>query len=277
VTIKRDATAPSISSTVSPAPNGNGWNNTAMTVSFTCGDNLSGVASCGPTQTLSWEGAGQSANGTVVDNAGNSASDTVSGINFDLTAPSVSFTGVTNGATYKLGSVPAAGCDTSDDLSGVATAASLSLSGGPIVGSFTATCSGAEDYAGHTGFASATYTVIYNFNGFFRPMDNPDIAINKVKAGQAIPVKFSLNGNQGLNIFASGYPIAPAIACTPGALVDTIEETVTAGGSSLSYDPLTDQYFYVWKTDKNWANTCRVLNVTLIDGTVHTANFQFTK
>jgi hypothetical protein len=89
VTIKRDATPPTISGSASPAAN-SGWNNTDVAVSFTCDDNLSGVASCGPDQTLSSEGAGQSATGTAVDEAGNSASDTVSGINIDKTAPTAS-------------------------------------------------------------------------------------------------------------------------------------------------------------------------------------------
>jgi hypothetical protein len=54
-----------------------------------------------------------------------------------------------------------------------------------------------------------------------------------------------------------------------------VEGTVTAGGSSLSYDPLTDTYTYVWKTNKGWANTCRQLVIVLNDGTTHTADFQF--
>lgn len=86
---KYDATAPTISGSAAPAPNGNGWNNTDVDVSFTCNDNLSGVASCGPNQTLNGDGAGQSAIGNAVDNAGNSASDTVSGINIDKTAPGI--------------------------------------------------------------------------------------------------------------------------------------------------------------------------------------------
>jgi hypothetical protein len=52
---------------------------------------------------------------------------------------------------------------------------------------------------------------------------------------------------------------------------------VTAGGSSLSYDPTLDQYNYVWKTDRAWAGSCRQLVVKLVDGTFHRANFKFTK
>lgn len=89
IPLKRDATAPTISDGIFPAPNAAGWNNTDIAVVFTCADNLSGVATCGPNQILVREGAGQSESGTVVDRAGNSASVTMSGINIDKTAPAV--------------------------------------------------------------------------------------------------------------------------------------------------------------------------------------------
>jgi len=31
----------------------------------------------------------------------------------------------------------------------------------------------------------------------------------------------------------------------------------------------------VWKTEKSWAGQCRVLKVTLADGSEHTATFRF--
>jgi Tol biopolymer transport system component len=114
----------------------------------------------------------------------------------------------------------------------------------------------------------------FNFSGFFQPVDNLP-TLNVVKAGQAIPVKFSLNGDQGLNIFAAGYPGSQIIQCDSTTVVDGIEETVTAGSSSLSYDPSTDTYTYVWKTNKAWANSCRQLVVKLNDGSYHQANFKF--
>ena len=118
--------------------------------------------------------------------------------------------------------------------------------------------------------------VIFNFTGFFRPVDNLPV-LNIVKAGSAVPVKFSLNGNQGLNIFATGYPVSVSMSCTTTDLYDYIEETVTAGGSSLSYDASANQYVYVWKTEKSWAGSCRQLVVKLSDGTYHRANFNFAK
>jgi len=279
-TVKLDKTAPTINGSRTPAANSFGWNKTDVEVKFSCDDNLSGVASCGPDRTLSSEGAGQSVTGNAEDNAGNPATTAVvSGINIDLTAPVVSVTGVTPGFSYTLGSVPAAGCNTTDALSGVATNATVALSGGQIVGGgtvglITANCTGATDKAANIGSKSVTYSVVFAWTGFFQPVDNGNV-FNGVKAGSAIPVKFSLGGNQGLSIFKSGYPKVGQVPCNSTAPVDEIEVTVTAGNSSLTYDAVAGQYVYVWKTDKAWVGSCRVLQVTLADDTPHTAYFQF--
>jgi hypothetical protein len=118
--------------------------------------------------------------------------------------------------------------------------------------------------------------LLYLFEGFFPPIANPPV-LNEAKAGSGIPIKFSLNGDQGLDIFAAGYPLSVPIPCPSGTVPDGVEETVNAGSSSLSYDPVTDQYTYVWKTNKNWANSCRRLIVILDDGSVHYADFKFKK
>lgn len=89
VTVKRDATAPTISGSRSPQANGDGWNNGDVVVSFTCDDATSGVVGCGPDTTLSSEGASQSVSGTVQDAAGNAAATTVDEISIDVTAPEV--------------------------------------------------------------------------------------------------------------------------------------------------------------------------------------------
>jgi hypothetical protein len=113
----------------------------------------------------------------------------------------------------------------------------------------------------------------FTFVGFFQPVDNLP-TVNSVNAGQAIPVKFSLTGYQGMNIFVAGFPASQVIACSSGT-PDPIEETVTAGSSSLSYDATTDRYTYVWKTEKAWKGTCRKLVVKFTDGTTREAVFQF--
>ena len=127
------------------------------------------------------------------------------------------------------------------------------------------------DNGGLTATDSATVFVIFNFTGFFQPVDNFP-TINMVKAGASVPVKFSLGGNKGLSIFATGYPKSEQIACDSTAEVDG---TVTAGSNGLSFDPSTNVYTFVWKTEKAWVNTCRQLVVKLTDGTSHRANFKF--
>jgi hypothetical protein len=111
---------------------------------------------------------------------------------------------------------------------------------------------------------------------FLSPV-NPLPTVNTVKAGASIPVKFSLGGNFGLNIFAPGYPISQQIVNDPQAPADAIEETVAAGSSGLTYSTATGVYTYVWKTDKNWANTSRQLTIKLTNGTEHKASFKFSK
>lgn len=276
VAIKRDATPPSIKATLDK-PEAEWYNvsSGAPTISFTCDDETSGVAGDCPTPYTFPEGANQSRAALIADWAGNQASADVSGISVDLTPPVVAVTGASDGASYLLGSVPAIGCSTTDTLSGVAREAALALDG-DVVGLITATCSGATDVAGNTGSASITYYVGYAFTGFFHPVANLPLW-NSAKAGSAIPVKFSLDGNQGLRVFEAGYPRAPAIKCDTLALLDAIEETVSAGSSSLSYDPELDQYTYVWKTEKAWAGTCRQLLVRLKDGNLYRSNYRFTR
>ena len=118
------------------------------------------------------------------------------------------------------------------------------------------------------------YVPPYAFTGFYSPVDSLP-TLNTVKAGQSIPVRFSLGGDRGLEIFTAGYPKAQQIACDSGAPGDAIEETMSSASSGLQYDPATDTYTYAWKTQKSWARTCRQLVVRLTDGTEHIASFQF--
>ena len=107
------------------------------------------------------------------------------------------------------------------------TATSEAVTGGPV-GTLTATCSGARDNAGNSADAvTATYAVRYAFDGFLRPIDNG--VWNARKAGAAVPVKFSLAGDQGLAILADGSPSSRPIDCDTGAPSDTGTPTHTAG------------------------------------------------
>jgi hypothetical protein len=145
-------------------------------------------------------------------------------------------------------------------------------------GTTTVNCS-SSDSRGNTSNGSFTVTVNYNWTGFFQPVDNPG-TFNKVKIGSTVPVKFSLGGNQGLNIFfSSAYPqVSKPITCGVNPAVDTLEEYAPTGtNSGLKYDATANQYIYNWKTDGYKAGECRSLIVKLADGSVKTANFTFFK
>jgi uncharacterized repeat protein (TIGR01451 family) len=159
-----------------------------------------------------------------------------------------------------------------DNCAGAITFSYSPASGSTFnVGPTTVTVT-ATDAHGNSGTATFTVTVLYNFTGFFSPIGNLP-TLNVVNAGKAVPVKFSLSGNKGLGIFAVNNPYSTTINCSTTDPAADVTETLTAGGSSLSYSP--DQYNYVWKTESSWAGTCRQLTVTLNDGSVHKANFKF--
>jgi hypothetical protein len=120
--------------------------------------------------------------------------------------------------------------------------------------------------------ADATLS-LWKFSGFFQPVDNPP-TVNIVNAGSAVPVKFSLGGNRGLGILTTGSPVVTTVACPGTAAFDTIETTVAATTSGLQYDATSGQYTYVWKTAKG-STGCRQLDVKLVDGTDHVAQFKF--
>lgn len=173
-------------------------------------------------------------------------------------------------ATSMVVNYPAA---TATDNCSAAPTVSYSHASGSVfpVGPTTVTVT-ATDAAGNESHCSFTVTVRYLFTGFFSPVNNLP-TLNSVNAGRAIPVKFSLSGNKGLNILAPNNPYTVSLNCNTNDPGVDVVETLTAGSSSLSFGG--DQYNYVWKTESSWAGTCRQLVVTLNDGSVHVANFKF--
>jgi hypothetical protein len=282
-TVKVDKTAPSVSCGAADGL----WHASDVSIACTSGDGTSGLANGADADfnlTTSVASGTETSNAStnsrsVADQAGNSATaGPISGNKIDKKAPSISITAPT-ATTYALNQVVAANYSCSDGGADVASCAGTVASGANLnttsVGPKTFTLN-ATDNAANTSSVNVNYTVAYNFSGFFQPVDNGSV-LNVVKAGSAVPVKFSLGGNFGLNIMAANSPASGAVTCSSSEPPDAIEETVTAGGSSLSYDATTNQYTYVWKTDKAWANTCRQLHVKLTDGTDHVADFKFTK
>ena len=123
-----DTVAPTIAAQRDTAANGNGWNNTDVASSYMASDVLAGLDDNSPAAgayTFTTDGEGQSHTFTVTDKAGNTATATVSNVNIDTVAPTI--TGSLNKVPASTGwynlvtGVPTYSYLASDGLSGLET------------------------------------------------------------------------------------------------------------------------------------------------------------
>ena len=135
------------------------------------------------------------------------------------------------------------------------------------------------DNAGNHDSMSVTYSVVYDFDGFLWPLENPP-SVNRWKAGKKVPVRFSLgSSNRGAPPVVSGYPKVAAVACGTGAQPDGGERARGSWkkGSFGQSKRGRGAYMFVWKTEKKWAGDCRQLVLKLDDGTMHRVELQFVR
>jgi hypothetical protein len=131
-TVNISTTPPTILASVSPAPNGNGWLNTAPIVSFVCNGPVAPIASCPSPQQVTKTGANQVVSGTVADYAGATATASVL-LNIDTTPPVLNVTSPPSGSNFNTQQTPVQGL-VSDAISGVQSVtcggATATLTGG---------------------------------------------------------------------------------------------------------------------------------------------------
>lgn len=278
VTVKLDKTAPAISGAVTAGNlTASGWYSGPVTVTFTCSDDLSGIAACPDPVILSVNGT-NAASGTATDKAGNTRSVIVGGIRIDQEKPTLTAADVNvQGRIYTLGSTPAATCTATDELSGIASC-SVTVAGGSSngVGTWTYTAT-AVDRAGNTTTITGTYRVIYRFEGFAQPINDTAHQIGSstsvFKAGSTVPVKFQLKNSAGVSVASTVAPtwLTPVKG---SAMTAAVDESVYAAspdsGSAFRYDAASAQYIYNWKTGTG-GNYWRV-GVRLDDGQTYFVN-----
>jgi hypothetical protein len=271
-----DLTAPSITAIVSPARPASGWWNIASgapTVTYTCGDGTSGVKSCTMRYTFV-EGADQSHTGYAEDNTGNTNSASVSDIDVDLTAPTLTWSSVlpADGGVYYYMFVPAEPtCNAVDTLSGPNGCAVTGYGTG--LGSHTITAT-ALDVAGNSYSESRTYTVNkWTMNGFFQPVDMGNVW-NTVKKGSTVPLKWRIFAGttelKDISYIRSVMSIS--VACTAFGTEDAVEEIVTTGGTVLRYDTVGGQFIDNWKVPSTVG--CYRVVMTALDGSQIAAYFK---
>lgn len=108
----------------------------------------------------------------------------------------------------------------------------------------------------------------FDFDGFYRPVSNPPATIT-VRAGAAVPLRFSLGGDYGLDVL---FETPQVYACGDWPLGDSVDALSVLG---LTYDVAAEEYKYEWKTLKGWRGTCRTFEITFSDGTYRTVNVNF--
>ncbi|RNE66733.1 OmpL47-type beta-barrel domain-containing protein [Cryobacterium tepidiphilum] len=279
VTVRLDKTAPRITGAVTSGTlTASGWYNGPVTVTFTCADGLSGIATCPDPMVLTANGA-NTASGTATDNAGNTAEAVVDGIRIDREKPTLTTKDVNvAGAIYTLGAVPAAGCSATDSFSGVVSC-TVTVAGGNAngVGTFTYSAT-AADKAGNTAVITGTFTVIYRFDGFLQPINDTahqvGVSTSVFKAGSNVPVKFQLKNASGSVVQAASAPawVTPVKGAAMSAPVDeSVYPTAADSGSTYKYDATARQYQYNWKTGNASGNYWRI-GVTLDDGQTYYVN-----
>jgi hypothetical protein len=161
-----DNAPPMIAAAVTPARNAAGWNKSNSTVTFTCSDATSGIASCPGPVAVTTETPGQIVAGTAVDKAGNTASASVI-VKLDKTPPSLAIASPANGSRVFVSHVTVGG-PVADTLSGLASVtcngAPATLNGANFSCGLTLTLGAnsinvnATDIAGNTSTSPLTLT-----------------------------------------------------------------------------------------------------------------------
>lgn len=194
----------------------------------------------------------------------------------DTTPPTITINRPTSNTdqidVYTVGQTVLADYSCTDAESGVRHCEGNVPSGDPIDTRFIGTFEFlvfAADQAGNPIYKRTHYTVVYPFDGFAVPINNG--SLTDLKAGDTVPLKFSLHGAYGLNAVTGATQ--QSIDCATHA---QLGPSATADGT-LAYNASQDRYMFAWSTAKSWAGSCRAISIALNDGTRHRADIRFTK
>jgi DNA-binding beta-propeller fold protein YncE len=196
----------------------------------------------------------------------------------DETAPTVDLRTPADGAQYQLGGAVEADYSCADEGGSglgscdgdVADGAALDTAT-PGAHSFTVV---ARDEAGNETTVTHAYTVIepvLAFLGFRGPIDDGSV----VRAGDTIPISFSLGGFHGLDVLADGSPSSVQVDCDDPGTPTGGSPARSEGDRGLRFSRWTGNYYFKWQTDKAWAGTCRSFVLTFADGSEQRLTLSF--
>ena len=209
--------------------------------------------------TFSTSGAHE-ASGAVMDVAGNVSSETALTVNVDATRPSSAYSCP---ASVALGAAASATWEDGDAESGLQGPATGSE---PLDTSSVGTRESAHvatDQVGHTTTSTCQYEVVYAFAIEGNTKQPP--AFNKRGNKKQLSIKFSLGGNQGLDVFREGFPAVQPIDCKDGQ--PTGSSSPATAVKLLTYNAKKDFYEYLWNLSPLGKKGCVALQLGFDDGT----------
>jgi hypothetical protein len=248
--INIDTKPPTITKTSQTPANAAGWNNTDVTVVWSCADSLSGPVKSGVSATLTDQGTGQSVLGTCVDRAGNEVGNKVGGINIDKTAPTIAITAPFG--NYVLNGPNTAAFTCGDNLSGVVSCSGPATFDVSSIGSKTYGPVTASDLAGNGASSTSTYSVQYAGSSgtclgspghtILQPINADGSSV--FKKGSTVPAKFRVCDANGNSIGTAG--VVQSFKLTS----QTISTGIAVNEDPASTTP--DTAFRWSSTDQQW-------------------------
>jgi hypothetical protein len=94
----------------------------------------------------------------------------------------------------------------------------------------------------------------------------------RAKAGRDLAVRFDIGGFAGLGVLAAGSPATAPATCV-GVTTDVAVPLVVTAGPT--YDARSHSYSLQASTLRAWSGTCRLLTVTLADGSSQSQMIRF--
>jgi surface protein len=276
VTVKRDATAPTISCGSADGV----WHAADVLISCTSGDGYSGLSASGDasfslsTSTASGtETASASTNSRqVCDNAGNcSTAGPIGGNKIDKKAPVISLTSPVTG-NYLLNQAVTVHFTCTDGGSGVANCTGTTASGSMLdtgsAGAKTFTVN-ASDIAGNSASSAVNYTVGYGINVLFDQT-------KAHKSGSTVPIKIQLVDANGVNMSSSATVVhAVSVNQTSSQASTTLDDAGNANPDfDFRYDTGLGGYMFNLKTTGYGTGSYQLNFVVGNSPTVYSVAFQ---
>ena len=264
-----DVTPPVIVPNLAPPPNGNGWNNADVTVTWSVSDPESGIASSSGCDalTLTSETSGTTLTCSASNGASLVSSQSVT-VKLDKTLPTVTYAG--NAGTYTFDQTVNITCSATDNLSGVGSTTCADISGpassfGPGTHTFSAT---ATDLAGNVGNGSTTFTV-----------SNPPSVAHVFVGAQEMPGSpFGLAPGVSIRKNFPGVNSGP-VKVEANVNIVAAERVIykAAGGVNASFsemmglpaNQLDNKYWLPWYNNVGLDTQLRFANVTSSTASVH--------